>query len=327
MTPLEEIIRKEIRRSGPLPFRRFMELALYHPRHGYYRRAGSPFGRQGDFFTNSQLQPVFGRLIAQQIERWRTELGEPVDFTVVDFGAGIGHTLTEVRRHLPGAGFLAVEHGEDDLPETFTGVVYANELMDALPVHVVRRRGGALKEEFVDAGPSGLTWREDDLSDARLARFVERFAPGLAEGRRLEVNLDGLAWLDHLHGSLQRGFVLLIDYGYTAAEIAGGRRFPEGSLLSYERHQVREEVLHDPGGRDITAHVNFTALEEHAREIGFSSQGLKTQARFLLEIGHGDEFARALAANSEQEASQLRLQLKTLLFGMGETFRVLVLRK
>jgi SAM-dependent MidA family methyltransferase len=327
MTPLEQHIRREIETQGPISFRLFMELALYHPEHGYYRKARDPFGKGGDFFTNSQLQPVFGRLLAQQIARWRDEMGRPSGFTVVEIGAGRGETLQQVRQSLPDVPCVAVEVSSRDLPHNLTGVVYANEFFDALPVHVVKRHGNKLWECRVNSDEKGFRWVEGAAADKTLEDYIRNYAPGLAEGQKIEVNLDAVAELERIIGSMTQGYVLTIDYGYTAREIAGGRRLSNGSLMSYARHQASDDVLTDPGGRDITAHVNFTALEQRGEVLGLSSLGLKTQAQFLLEAGQPDEFREALAARNESEARQLRLQLKSLLFGMGETFQVLVQRK
>ncbi len=327
MTPLERQIRGEIEEQGPISFRRFMELALYRPEHGYYRRARDPFGKSGDFFTNSQLQPVFGRLLAQQIARWRDEMGRPPAFTVVEIGAGRGETLQQVRQSLPDVPCVAVEVSSRDLPDSLTGVVYANEFFDALPVHVVERRGGELWECRVGADEKGFQWTSGAAADEVLEDYVNNHAPDLAEGQKIEVNLAALSELGKIGRSMAQGYLLTIDYGYTAREIASGRRLFNGSLMSYARHQALEDVLTDPGGRDITAHVNFTALEKQGEACGLSSLGLKTQAQFLLEAGQPDEFRGALAARNESEARQLRLQLKSLLFGMGETFQVLVQRK
>lgn len=327
MTPLERHILDEIGRQGPISFRRFMELALYHPEHGYYRRARDPFGKGGDFFTNSQLQPVFGRLLAQQISRWRDEMGHPSEFTVVEIGAGRGETLQQVQRCLTDATCITVEVASGNLSRSLVGVVYANEFFDALPVHVVSRRGGKIIEHCVGADDSGFCWVEGAAPETALEDYIENYAPGLADGQKTEVNLAALEELQKIALSIESGYLLTVDYGYTAREIAGSRRLSNGSLMSYSHHQALEDVLTDPGGRDITAHVNFTALEKRGEQVGLSSLGLQTQAQFLLEAGQPDEFQQALAARDESEARQLRLQLKSLLFGMGETFQVLVQRK
>jgi SAM-dependent MidA family methyltransferase len=324
MNPLIRLIAEEIRENGPIPFRRFMELALYHPELGYYRRAANPFGSGGDFFTNSQLQPVFGRLIAQQIEVWREEMGGPDEFTVVELGAGRGETGAEIRQLLPGIRYIEVDIETGEIPSSFQGVVFSNEFFDALPVHSVERGGEGWVEQFVDAAGDRFEWREGNVSDSRIEQYANRYCPEIAEGQKVEVNLGALDHLETISRALRRGYILTIDYGYLANEIAGGRRLPAGSLMSYERHQPADDVLANPGERDITAHVNFTALIEHGGELGLKSPPLRTQAEFLLSIGERDHFAAALAAESESRQLELRMQLKTLLFGLGESFRVLV---
>jgi SAM-dependent MidA family methyltransferase len=325
MTRLGELIRSEIQRGGPISFERFMEQALYHPEHGYYLRDKDPFGGEGDFFTNSQLQPVFGRFIARQIEQWRREMGSPPEFTVVEIGAGRGETLAEVQKALPDVECVAAERGTGSLPGGFTGVVYSNEFFDALPVRALEKRGTSFTELLVGLDEERFCWLKAGTPGAALDQYVNRYAPGLSDGQRLEVNLAALHELERIAGALQRGYVLTIDYGYTAEEIAAGR-FPQGSLMAYKRHQAQQDVLAEPGECDITAHVNFTALEEKGRDLGLEPLGLRTQARFLLDLGEADQFAGVLAG-SEAEGLRLRLQLKSLLIGMGETFRVLVQRK
>ena len=327
---LRELIREQIERQGPLPFARFMELALYHERWGYYRRGRDPFGAAGDYFTNSQLQPVFGRLVAQQIGRWRDGMGRPEGFSVVELGPGRGETTGVLSEQLRGVCCREVEYATPLLSAgSFTGVVFSNEFFDALPVHSLGSRGGGIVEYYVDidAAAEGFRFVDGPPSDPRLEAYLQRYARGLTEGQRLEVNLAALDQLEAIAATLDRGHVLTIDYGYTADEIAGGRRLVSGSLMSYRKHQAFEDVLADPGSRDITAHVNFTALEQRGEELGLVSKGLRTQAQFLLEVGEPDQFAAALEAASEPESLRLRMQLKTLLFGLGETFRVLVQTK
>jgi SAM-dependent MidA family methyltransferase len=353
---LAQTIRTEIARTGPIPFRRFMELALYDERGGYYRRRwtqpgnespassaeaalrgcsqalyapqADPFGVSGDYFTNSQLQPVFGRLIAQQIARWREEMGSPADFSVVELGPGRGETTQVLRERLPDVRVSGVDYGGPELGETgCAGIVFSNEFFDALPVHSVEKKGGRIVEHYVEPDGDGFRFVDGPVSDSRTAAYLDRYAPGLADGQRIEVNLAALEQLERVAAKLNHGYVLTIDYGYTADQIAGGRRFSQGSLMSYIKHQASEDVLADAGGRDITAHVNFTALEKRGEELGLVSQGLKTQTQFLMEVGEPDQFAGALEAGSEQESFRLRMQLKTLLFGLGETFQVMVQRK
>ena len=327
MTPLEEQIAAEIRRRGPLTFRRFMELALYHPEHGYYQRPRDPFGAGGDFYTNSQLQPVFGRLLAQQIQQWYREMGAPPDFTVIEMGAGRAETSAEIQRCLPEARCIAVDVSCGELPERFSGTVICNEFFDALPVHSIERRGNSFVEHYVALGESSFEWAQGELSDPRLQDYADRFTPGLAEDQRIEANLSALDQLDRIASSLEAGYVLTIDYGFAAEEIAAGRRFPGGSLMSYQQHQAIEDVLADPGNRDLTAHVNFTALANRGEDLGLTASPLRTQMRFLMELGEKDNFDAALGGLDAGDSPKYRMQLKTLLFGMGETFQVLVQRK
>ncbi len=327
-----ELLAEEIRSDGPIPFRRFMEVALYAPEAGYYRRGAhrasetgprpsDPFGKCGDFFTAEQIQPVFGILMTARIRQLYREMGEPRDFTVVETGAGraeMAEALSEWRYHP-----LELDSGE--LPEGFTGVVFSNEFFDALPVDVAVWRRGAFREQRVALDGSGaFVWREGGPAPERVADYLRRYFPPPEEGRWYEANLEALGWMERIGRALRSGFVLTIDYGYTRAESV---RFPAGTLMGYHRHTARENVLEHPGERDITAHVNFTALEEHGARCGLRALRLETLASTLLAAGEEDHFARALEAADATEEFRRRMQLKTLLFGMGETFQVLLQRK
>jgi SAM-dependent MidA family methyltransferase len=320
ITPLAALIREEIARQGPLPFHRFMQLALYHPAHGYYRRARDPFGKAGDFYTAAQLQPVFGILIAARV-RWLWEqLGRPRDFTVVDLGAG----RAEMAEAFSGWRYVPVDVDRGTLPDGFTGVVFANEFFDALPVDAAVCRGGAFRRMLVGWENGRFVWVEDGAVEPEAAGYIQRYLAPRDEGCLVEVNLDALSWIGRIARSLGRGFVLTIDYGYTRRESV---RFPQGTLMSYRRHAANEDVLADPGERDITAHVCFTALEEYGRSCGLDPLRSETLARMLLDVGESDGFAAALAAETPAAQTDRRLQLKTLLFGMGETFRTLLQSK
>lgn len=318
---LAQIIANEIRADGPMPLRRFMELALYHPRHGYYRRERDPFGTSGDFYTNAQLQPVFGRLVAQQIERWRNELGSAESFTVMELGPGRGELETQVSECIPGIDWMGVDYGDLWPERPINGVVLCNEFFDALPVDSVERTTDGWLQRGVGLDGDLFCWQT--LGPVA----VDGAWPDIEPGHRIESCDVQVAALRRIIDSLERGWILVIDYGYKSAEIERGGRFPDGSLMGYSRHRADPDVLLEPGYRDITAHVNFSALENTGRLAGLEVTPVTSQQAFLLGLGESDSFARALAADSERQATQLRMQLKTLLFGLGETFRVLVLRK
>jgi SAM-dependent MidA family methyltransferase len=317
MTPAGEVLAAEIRRVGPIPFSRFMDVALYHPEHGYYRRGRDPFGKEGDFFTAEQLQPVFGILMAARIRGLYRELGAPADFTVVELGAG----RREMAPHFSEWRYAPVDVDAGAVPADFTGVVFSNEFFDALPVNVATFCEGEYRQQLVALRGETFVWQTGPPVEEEGREYLRRYFPAAEEGRWYELGLHAVAWMGRIARSLRSGFVLTIDYGYTRVESV---RFPRGTLMGYRRHTALEHVLEQPGERDITAHVNFTALEESGAELGLRCESLETLARTLLNAGEADQFAAALAGEDELRR---RMQLKTLLFGMGETFRVLLQRR
>ena len=316
MTPAAELLAEEIRRFGPVPFHRFMEIALYDPRHGYYRRPHDPFGAGGDFFTAEQIQPVYGILIAARIRMLWRELGEPADFTVVELGAGRG----EMAEALSEWNYVPVEIDGGELPHEFSGVVFSNEFFDALPVDVAVYREGSFRDQRVAFEGDRLVWCDAGPVSPDAERYLRSWFPPPEEGHWYEICMDALAWMERIARAIESGYVLTVDYGYTRAESV---RFPAGTLMSYHRHTAGENVFDHPGERDVTAHVNFTALEGHGVIHGLRTESFETRARLLLTAGESDQFAAALGTGDPRR----RLQLKTLLFGMGETFRVLLQRK
>jgi SAM-dependent MidA family methyltransferase len=320
VTAAGALLADEIRRCGPVTMRRFMEVALYHPEHGYYRRPRDPFGKAGDFFTAEQIQPVFGILMAQCVRRLYREMGEPREFTVVELGAGrreMAEAFSEWR-------YIPVDIDGGELPASFSGVVFCNEFFDALPAHAAIYQEGAFRERLVGFDGECFVWRTGAPVDAAVEDYLRRYFPDAAEGREYEANLEAVAWIERIARTLERGYLLTIDYGYTRAESV---RFPAGTLMGYRRHTASADVLKDPGERDITSHVNFTALEECGHAHGFHKERFETLAQTLLASGEADQFAAALDAGSPAGELRRRMQLKTLLFGMGETFRVLLQRR
>ena len=181
MTPLAEILRDEIHGDGPISFQRFMEAALYHPELGYYRRPRDPFGIHGDFYTASQLQPVFGILIAERIRNLWQRMGAPADFTVVELGAGRAEMAEALREFR----YLPVDIGGGSLPDRIRGVVFSNEFFDALPVHVAVMRQGAARELRVGLAGDAFAWTEklsadlfrSDEAAEGIKAFREKSAP------------------------------------------------------------------------------------------------------------------------------------------------------
>jgi SAM-dependent MidA family methyltransferase len=306
VTPLAALIREEILERGPIRFDRFMELALYHPQYGYYRRKDrDPFGKRGDFYTASQLQPVFGRVIARALRTLRAEMGEPEDFLVVELGAGRGEMAEALREFR----YLPIEL-DSAMPEKFTGVVFSNEFFDALPVRVVERRSEKWHERLVTVSEDRFVF-----TTGGVACFNDQHC-----GTRQtisEVHDASFLWMKAIARHLTRGFVLTIDYGYTTRETL---RFPQGTLMSYRSHTASDEVLADPGERDITSHVPFDALRKAGEEHGLETVRFETMSQFLLRVGESDRFAELVRGGGEGA-------LKTLIYGMGESFRVLLQRK
>jgi SAM-dependent MidA family methyltransferase len=308
---VEEIIRGEITRHGPITMARFMEIALYEAGYGYYRNSRERFGVRGDFFTAGQLQPVFGELLADYAS------SISCNDSILDLGAGRG----ELREAFRGWNYLGHDWGGDPLPKRFTGLVIANEFFDALPVHLLRRRSGKWSEVLVAMHDDRLAFVDSEAAiDAPLRAYANRWGDPIPEGGLLEVNLASRCWMRRLGRMQERGRVLIIDYGYRAPELA---RFPQGTLMSYRRHAATADLLATPGSRDLTSHVNFSDLEEAAQEGGYRIVWNETMSRWILRVW--DEAAMKKKWSDAHERWQL--EWKRLMFGMGEVFRVLELER
>jgi SAM-dependent MidA family methyltransferase len=218
----------------------------------------------------------------------------------------------------------------DDLPAGgVLGCLFSNELLDALPVHRVVQRREGLREIYVTARQRMLVEEEGELSSPAVADYLERYGAPLAEGQQAEVHLAAMAWLERAAAAMERGFLLTIDYGYRAQDLYGAGR-QRGTVLAYRKHRAQEDWLAIPGQQDLTAHVNFTALEERGRELGLETLGLVPQTNFLLALASASGFADLQEpGGNETEKLRARLGLKQLIHpeGMGETFKVLVQAK
>jgi SAM-dependent MidA family methyltransferase len=300
-------IRAEIRERGPMPFARFMELALYDADGGYYRSAEARPGRAGDFLTAPELHPIFGELLGRAVSNAWEALGRPDPLIVAEHGAGDGALAIPLLGSTPAAvGYLPIdvddrrlaalrrrlaETGLDErlvepAPATFDGIVLANEVLDALPVHRVRQRGERLRELAVDVDPAGI-FREVEVEPTtpELAQRLDLEAIRLVDGQTAEICLALERWIADAAAPVRRGLLLLIDYGAAAAELYDPVRRRNGTLRAYVRHQVHADPYRFVGRQDLTAHVDVTAVEHGARSAGLSTIQVTTQAEALIALG------------------------------------------
>ena len=339
-------LRAEILEGGPVSFARFMEIALHDPDHGYYAAGAARLGRSGDFFTASDVGPAFGAALARQLAEMDDALGRPDPFRYVEIGAGRGTLARDVldawdtargrieatlvdssrgmreaaRARAPEARVVAsaaqVRGG--------SGAVVAVELLDALPVHRVRRRGRDLHEVRV-ALDGGALREVEGPAAAEVRGWAESYGAAPEDGDEAEVCLALAPAVADLAAVIDRGFVIVVDYGHDAARLAH-RAHRRGTLLAYHRHAVNEDYLARVGEQDLTAHVNLTALDGEAVRAGLAPLATTTQDRFLIANGllEGlDEAGESLGAVKR------RLQARQLVHpdGMGRAFKVAVYAK
>jgi len=361
------LIAERIRQRGPITVAEFMDLALYAPEVGYYARAARQSGRAGDFFTSVDVGPVFGALLAERFAAWWRSLGDgsrgPDRFDVVEAGAGNGRLTRDIldaaaerdpafygaiaahlversararAAHPPALASHAprVAYSGDRMPNSVEGIVFANELLDAFPVHLVEMGAEGLSEIYVDLESGRMVDRPGPLSSPALARYLADAGVSPGTGARAEINLAAVAWVADAAARLRRGFLVLVDYGYEAAELYSPAR-AQGTLATYHRHLVDAPAggaaagppwLADPGSRDLTSHVDFTSIRRAAERAGLESVVLAAQTRFLLDILEGSPLVTEFSAPDRLAD---RLALKTLLMpgGLGSTHTVMVFAK
>jgi SAM-dependent MidA family methyltransferase len=359
VNPLRQKIEQEIRQHGPIPFSRYMELCLYDPGLGYYSRNAQQFGKAGDFYTSSDVHAVFGRLLARQFdEMWRA-LGSPERVDLVELGPGRGlfaqdvlawsekkfpdcfHSLRYVlvensaalRQRIKETLADHLESGkaelstlaalEEESTRKTPAILFANEFFDALPVEILSTKGtlriGTRDGHFIE------TWVQ---SAAEELEFLDRYSVHPGPDERIEAPLAAQQFMERIAASIERGFLLAIDYGYTREEQLAGRH--RGTLKALRQHSVSANPYEAPGEQDITADVNFSALAAAMEKHGMQAERLVTQSHFLMGIGESNQFADAFEeCRLPQERAKVALQLKHLVTpaGMGESFQVLIAGK
>jgi SAM-dependent MidA family methyltransferase len=312
---LVDELRTRIEREGRITFAHFMRIALYHPGYGYYVNSVARPGRGGDFLTAPEAHPIFGYTLARQIAQMADLLGRPQPFTLREYGAGAGtlalalleglHVerpdllptlryepveinparLSDLRRTLIDDGFDVQLAGPSET--SLTGCILANEFLDAMPVHRVVMQDGALAERYVVWRDGWFTEESGPPSTPALEHYLADGGIELVDGQIAEINLEMTDWIGTIAARLARGYVLLIDYGYRAAKLFGPD-YRDGTLRAYYQHTVSDDPFRAIGNQDLTAHVDFSALERSARAHGLYVLGLTTQADFLSGAGIGE---------------------------------------
>jgi len=341
-------IRAEIGAAGGwIDFARYMDLALYAPGLGYYAAGAAKLGDAGDFITAPELTPLFAATLARQIGPLLCETGGDL----LELGGGSGRLACDLLVALdalgmPPARYAIVEvspdlrarqaHAIDALPARLAGravwldalpgriegVVLANEILDALPVHLVRWDEEGLRERGVAAGVNGFVFQDSALS-AEALRARAQSLP-VAPPYLSEINLRASALVDALARRLRRGALLFIDYGFGRSEYYHPQR-NRGTLMCHYRHRAHDDPFFLPGLQDITAHVDFTAVAEAGTACGLQLMGYATQARFLIQLGITDLLGRAQPGSRDYFRQAAAAQKLLSPAEMGELFKVIAL--
>jgi len=361
LNPLSDRLRARIKQRGPITFRQWMAAALYDQRDGYYCRADRiPQGRAGDYRTAPETSPLFAATFAFYFSKLFTDLKWPPSFTIFESGAGSGEfahgVLTSLRRDSPEV-FAVTSYVIDEVspdarhraaerlaefPDRITfqrlveieypaaaGIVFSNEVIDALPVHRVIKRDGTLRELFVGLNEDNFVWVVGDLEE-RVAEYCERAEIKLSEGQIAEVNLDAGRFVALAAGLIDRGYVVTVDYGAERNDLLGDPNRHQGTLRGFRRHQLMDNVLARPGEQDLTTTVDWTQIIEAGDRAGLLMLRLERLDKFLLGQGLVSVLMEMTTSTRDPaEALHLTTSSRELILptGMAASFQVLVQEK
>lgn len=348
---LRDRLVERIHARGPITFADFMDAALYDPQDGYYT-AHAAIGFDGaDFLTSPELGPAFGRALARAaIDAW-SGIGKPAQWDLVEAGAGRGilmrdlldalgkekveaartarPAIVEVSPRLREQQALALEGRElrwASLARTLApirGIVFANEVLDAFPVHVMVRSEDGVREVYVDAKDGALveTLRAPSHPDLRY-----RVPDSLPVGGRWEVSLGAESWVAQLAAALAQGYLVIIDYGGEEVDLLS--RGGAGTVRGFSRHRLIADALAAPGAHDLTASVNVTAIRRAAEGAGLTFAGMTTQREALLGLGVREQYGRPTDPLDQLRAASKRSAIDVLVEpnGLG-AYTVLVFAK
>lgn len=348
MKELEQLVFSEIEKAGKITFHKFMDMALFQPDMGYYQK-DNPFGSQGSFYTSVDASSSFGNSLAKAYMGVMKSLD--LDHHLCEMGAGSGmlandilnmlksespefyqtfrYSIIEKSEHLiKRQQELLKEHEEkiewisfEELND-FNGVFHSNELVDAFPVHRVINIKGELKELYVVNHEGKMEMFPDSFSTDRLQQYIDDMKIRPIENQIIDINLDAVSWIEALSSKIKKGVVFTIDYGYPADQLFASFRL-DGTLTCYYKHNQNNDFFENIGDQDLTAFVDFTALDNHGTEAGLDKVAFMQQWIFLIQSGILDEVQKA-------ETDLHKASIKSLIMpegGFGTTFHVLIQSK
>ncbi|TCS94651.1 class I SAM-dependent methyltransferase [Hazenella coriacea] len=351
--PLHSLILNEMNQNPHhrISCKRFMELALYHPQWGYYRREQQKLGKNGDFFTNAHVGELFGKVLGHWFYRLQKPEAHDQAWTCVEMGAGDGRLTEQVIRGLLEAGqnpsqlsVIIVETSSyhrrlqqellatcpveiewveqiSKIPPSPFSILYSNELVDAFPVYRIKREGGQWLESFIVVDSSQQSFYEswNELSSQELVEFLQETPIEGADGQVLEIHIEARRWLKEIATWMEKGYLLTVDYGGCTQDLLVRS---DGTLRGFRQHQLHNNWLQDPGETDLTANVNFEWLEKWGKEVGLETIFTLSQSQFLLRTGILDHLPREPILDPfSQEAKKMRVVHQLIHpHAMGEAF-------
>ncbi|TKC57664.1 hypothetical protein FBD94_20530 [Pedobacter hiemivivus] len=348
--PLSEHIIRQIHEHGPISFHDYMETCLYHPQMGYYTSSPDIIGEKGDFYTSATLSPVFGVMIAKQLEEMWVHMGSPA-FTIVEYGAGTGELCKSILNHLKNNERMYKElryciiekspvmcdqeakhlsekvewyNSIQEIKEV-NGCILSNELVDNFAVHRV-----VMQQELMEVYVNHKNGFAETLLPANpaLKNYLSELNIDLPRGYCTEINLEALDWMAEIASALNSGYVLTIDYGFQNSEVYKASK-SQGTLLCYHQHAINDSPYEHIGEQDMTCHINFSALAHWGAKDGLATCGLTNQGYFLMSFGFREHLVKSLAEEKDvlRAAAQVAAISHTLLLDMGSKYKVLIQQK
>lgn len=327
---LAERLKELIRARGPIPFRDWMQIALYDPDGGYYTRTDlKRWGREGDYRTSSERSELFAATCARYFARLYDELGRPAEWTIVEGVAGDRtferRVLRELEESFPSVRYCVSEVGHEFKADF--SLYFSNELLDAFPVHLVTDN----HELYVTVDSNGkFVWTKGPLSTPRLAQFLEEHSISLASGQVIEVNLAIDDWLTGVASKLKHGYLITVDYGAEQNELYDPILRPNGTLRAFSKHAFIDDVLSAPGEYDITSSVNWTQVMSTGERLGLETVEFAPQDKFLLKAGLLEVLQqKSDQATTDSEKLKLAADAREMILpgGMASSFQVLVQKR